>query len=79
MVVCDGAGGLLLLMHPDRTGIRINKLARTFIMTPLSSRIANGYCIDSPVVNAMPQKGFPPAVRHQGPSAARAYLQQCSR
>jgi hypothetical protein len=41
VVVCDGAGGLLLLMQPDRTGIKTKKLARTFIIASLSNRIAN--------------------------------------
>jgi hypothetical protein len=36
VVLFAGAGGLLLLMQPDSTGIRINKLARTFITASLS-------------------------------------------
>jgi hypothetical protein len=40
VVVCEGAGGLLLLMHPVRTGIRINTLAKTFIMISSDNRTA---------------------------------------
>jgi hypothetical protein len=38
VVVFAGAGGLLLLMQPDSTGItRINKLARTVITASLGN------------------------------------------
>jgi hypothetical protein len=59
VVVCDGAGGLLLLMQPDRTGIKTKKLARTFIIASLSNRIANAHCLGNPVVNAVAARGFP--------------------
>lgn len=36
VVVFVGSGGLLLLMQPDSSGIRKNKLARTFITASLS-------------------------------------------
>ena len=35
-VVVRGAGGPPLLMQPESTGIRTNKLAKTFMITSLS-------------------------------------------
>lgn len=55
VVVCEGAGGLLLLMQADRAGIRINKLTRAFIFTSSSNRTTNGHCLGNPIVNAVAQ------------------------
>ena len=43
VVVCEGAGGLLLLMQPDRIGIKTKKIAGTFIVASLSGRRINAY------------------------------------
>ena len=52
VVVFAGAGGLLLLMQPDSTGItRMNKLARTFITASLSKTAKYEYMLN-PELNA---------------------------
>lgn len=52
VVVFAGAGGLLLLIHPDSTGITaINKLARTFIAASLSKAAKSGFILN-PELNA---------------------------
>jgi hypothetical protein len=48
VVVFAGAGGLLLLMQPDSTGIRINKLARPPFITASSSKNAKPWEYSTP-------------------------------
>jgi hypothetical protein len=47
-VVVFAGGGLLLLMQPDSVGIRINKLARTFITSSFNEIGQLYHCMRNP-------------------------------